>query len=131
MMSSWSIHVNQINRKVDGSFKITEPVKGKNLNFLDFKKFYESFNNNAGLTNEVKNHISFSKTANDPTWDYKVVGGKTYWTGDEGNTQEAFTVTLSGNQIDITVLNLPKDENSFIRVTAKLDSQFLVDDPAD
>ena len=114
MMSSWSIHVNQINRKVDGSFKITEPVKGKNLNFLDFKKFYESFNNNAGLTNEVKNHISFSKTANDPTWDYKVVGGKTYWTGDEGNTQEAFTVTLSGNQIDITVLNLPKDENSFI-----------------
>ncbi|WP_260162577.1 DUF7601 domain-containing protein [Lentilactobacillus buchneri] len=111
MMSSWSIHVNQINRQIDGSFKITEPIEGETLNFLDYKKFYNSFTDTDGLTEEVKKRISFSKHENDQTWDYTIIDGEAYWGKNKDN--KAFSVKLSGNQIIITVENLPAGEKSF------------------
>ncbi|PAK82436.1 prealbumin-like fold domain-containing protein, partial [Lentilactobacillus kefiri] len=116
MMTSWSIHVNQTDRDVNGQFVITEPVKGDNPNYLDFKAFYKSFTEDDELTDQVKKHIAFLKKGEtDPKWEYKVDKGKTYWNGDPNDQREAFTVSYdeTNDQIKITMLSLPKDENKF------------------
>ncbi|KRK88817.1 LPXTG cell wall anchor domain-containing protein [Lentilactobacillus sunkii] len=115
MMTSWSIHVNQIERNIDGTFTITEPVKGTNPNYLDYQAYYDSFSDGKdGFTDEIKNHLSFTKKTNDSKWDYKVVNGKAYWADDTDNENEAFTVSASDGQIKIQVLNLPAGEKSFV-----------------
>ena len=115
MMTSWSIHVNQIERNIDGTFTITEPVKGTNPNYLDYQGYYDSFSDGqGGFTDEIKNRLSFTKKAEDAKWDYKIVGGKAYWAGDMSNEKEAFTVSASNGGIEIHVLNLPAGEKSFV-----------------